>query len=202
MIHKDQAFAEVIESSLHQFKAQSWEWNCYPDFGSIVKVTHDNQIVYGVVSGIETGSGDPLRYPFPYQKTEEELMAEQPQIFEFLKTIFQVNIIGYKKATPIMEKIYYVVPPKPCKIHAFVGKATTEDLKIIFASPHYMYLLFSFAAEIPNLDELLLALLRNLATVELLSTNHLEKFCETFTLLGGNDYRRLKLFLGRVESLL
>lgn len=110
------AFAEVIESSLHSFTAQSWQWNTFPAFGSFVAIKNGVSTIYAVVHHIQTGSMDPQRTPFTYQKTEEELLAEQPQIFAFLKTTFSCAILGYTHK----GAINYTVSPEPPKIHAFV----------------------------------------------------------------------------------
>ena len=190
-------FAEVIESSLDNFLAQSWQWDFFPSFGSLIQVKSKKTVILGVVTQVQTGSMDPMRYPFPYQKTEEELLREQPQIFEFLKTTFRVQIVGYIDN----GKIFYMLPPKPCKIHAFVQNASGDMIKSFFNKPDFLHLLFSFSASISNLDELLLAIFRQLFKNKMLSANKLDSFCQTFSLLTGNDYRRLKLFLKRVEFL-
>ena len=195
--NKTKFFAEVIESSLDNFLAQSWQWDFFPSFGSLIQVESQNNIILGVVTQVQTGSMDPMRYPFPYQKTEEELLREQPQIFEFLKTTFRIQIVGYIDS----NKIFYMLPPKPCKIHAFVQDASTDMIKSFFNKPDFLHLLFSFSASISNLDELLLAIFRQLFKNKMLSANKLDSFCQTFSLLTGNDYRRLKLFLKRVEFL-
>ena len=87
-------FAEVIESHLDHYTAQCWQWDNFPQFGNLVCVEEEARKILGVVTTIATGSIDPTRTPYPYQKTEVELRAEQPQIFEFLRTIFTVTIVG------------------------------------------------------------------------------------------------------------
>ena len=84
---KDTAFAEVIESSLNSFTAQSWQWDKFPAFGSLVQIKNGLSTIYAIVHQVQTGSMDPQRTPFTYQKTQEELMAEQPQIFAFLPSL-------------------------------------------------------------------------------------------------------------------
>lgn len=195
------AFAEVIESALDHFTAQCWEWDQFPSFGNLVTITNEPLTLIGFVTQIHTGSMDPMRYPFPYKKTEEELRAEQPQIFEFLKTTFTVQITGYANHEATTTSFFYAVPPKPTKIHSFVHNASMDTCAAFFQKPHYLNVLFSFAESIPNLDELLLAHLNNLTQRQLLTKENLEDFCENFSLLTGNDYRRLKLFLRRVENL-
>jgi hypothetical protein len=193
-------FAEVIESKLDHFIAQSWKWDYFPAFGSLVQVITQDRIVFGCISHVETGSMDPLRYPFPYQKTEEELMKEQPQIFEFLKTMFKVHIIGYVEVHE-PQSIRYLVPPQPCKIHSFVSHADPLLQNLFFEQADYLHILFAGAHQIQNIDELLLAILRQLGQSNLLSQKLLDLFCETFSLLIGNDYRRMKLFLQRVQKI-
>ncbi len=195
------AFAEVIESNLDHFTAQCWEWDNFPSFGDLVTITNDPLTLIGCVTQIHTGSMDPMRYPFPYKKTEAELRTEQPQIFEFLKTTFTVQIIGHANHTKNASSYFYFSPPKPAKIHSFVDYASMHTYATFFQKPLYLNVLFAYAENIPNLDELLLALLHNLSQRQLLNKENLESFCETFSLLTGNDYRRLKLFLSRVENL-
>lgn len=195
---KQQFFAEVIESSMHSWLAQSWQWNHFPHFGSLVMLEQHGRIIFGIVHQIKTGSMDPMRYPFAYQKTEEELLKEQPQIFEFLKTTFSCLIIGYKET----GTIFYQLAPEPPKIHTFVAVADKTICKEFFASHNYLHPLFALQNQIFNMDELLLALLRSIHTLNFLNQNNLEAFIEQFSLLTGNDYRRLKLFLQRVEPLM
>ncbi len=198
---KTSHFAEVIESCLDHYTAQNWQWNQFPSFGSLVQVDDKSKNIVGIVTHIKTGSSDPMRTPFAYQKTEDELMAEQPQIFEFLKTTFTVQIVGYLDKA-LDSKIYYVLPPTPCKIHAFVAPADEQLRKDFFSKTDYLHLLFAFGVNIPSLDELLLAIIKQQATTHLFSSADVDNLCSTFSLLTGNDYRRLKLFLKRVQTLL
>ena len=194
---KTTAFAEVIQSSLHSWVAQSWQWNQFPSFGSLVAIETNNRTLFGVVHQINTGSMDPSRYPFAYQKTYEELMAEQPQIFEFLKTTFACITVGYQEK----GKIYYLSAPEPAPIHAFVSPMTPETCRQFFASERYLHLVFAAVGQLYSLDELLLALLKHQANLGTFTNpDRLTSFIEQFCLLTGNDYRRLKLFLQRAEA--
>jgi hypothetical protein len=194
---KIKPFAEVIESSLDSVLAQSWEWNEFPEFGSLVEICGKDQKIFGCVTAIKTGSMDPMRYPFPYQKTEEELLREQPQIFEFLKTTFNVIVLGH-----VQEKINYMLPAKPPKIHSFVSRCSTEFSSQIFSKPDFLYLLFSSQSKISHFDELILSIFKHLKKENKLTTTMINNFSKTFSLLTGNDYRRIKLFLKRTGSLL
>lgn len=193
-------FAEVIESSLSGWLAQSWEWKTFPSFGSFVAIEEKNRTIFGIVHQVQTGSMDPTRYPFPYKKTEEELLLEQPQIFELLKTTFSCATIGYKDRNK--STIDYLLSPEPPKIHTFISTPDREILQKFLSHTHYIHLLFIHASQIFNLDELILALLKQQAQQNLLTTQKLDSFIQTYSLVVGNDYRRIKLFLQRVEHML
>lgn len=198
MAQQAKYFAEVIESSLTSWLAQSWAWDTFPEFGSFVAIEGKKRTIFGIVHQVQTGSMDPVRYPFPYQKTEEELLKEQPQIFEFLKTTFSCIAIGYQEK----KSISYLVAPEPPKIHSFITHPSDEISKIFFASTRYMHLLFTHSAQIFNMDELLLALLKQHVELNILTQDKINTFMQTYSLLTGNDYRRIKLFLQRAEHML
>ena len=191
-------FAEIIESSLQSFLGQCWQWNQTPAFGSLVAIEGKNRTIFGVIYQIETGSMEPGRYPFPYQKTHEELLAEQPQIFEFLKTTFRCISLGYEQK----GTVYYLMPPEPPLIHSFIAPATPEQIRLFFAQNKYLNPLFGAGSLIPNLDELLLALLKAQNDQNLIKNARLNDFLQIYSLLTNNDYRRLKLFLARIEGIL
>lgn len=199
------ACAEIIESSIHTFKAHCWKWDQTPTFGSLVVVNSGARTIFGIVNQIQTGSRDPQRIPFPFQKTEAELLREQPQIFAFLATTFTCIAAGYKtiEATTEIHKpepIAYQWTPEPPKVHAFVHEATHEQYEQFFACEQYMHILFSISHQVSHLDELLLAILKQLSDRKLLKQEQLNKCIETLSLLTGNDYRRLKLFLQRAAA--
>lgn len=198
------SFAEVVESCLDHYTAHCWQWDSFPRFGQLIGVNNESATTLGFVTAIQTGSIDPLRMPFPYQKTEDELRAQQPQIFEFLKTTFNVQIVGYreKSADATIDRWRYLLPPAPCKIHAFVAPADLEVEDSFFTCADYLHPLFSSAQTLPLFDELLLAIVKERAQRKAIDQLFIDDFCQTFTLLTGNDYRRLKSFLKRLEALL
>ena len=198
MNNNKNSFAEVIESSLQSWTSQTWQWDNIPAFGSIVTIDSNEKTIFGIISQINIGSIDPVRSPFPYQKTEEELLREQPQIFEFLKTTFLCISLGYKEN----GKIFHLISPKPPKIHSFIAHASKDQIIEFFQNEKYLHILFGSQNQIFNLDELLLTILKNLQTLHILSPEKLNNFVQTFSLLTGNDYRRLKLFLQRIHEII
>jgi len=188
-------FSEIVESSLDRFVAQCWDWNDPPRFGSLVETCNKKINIIGCVTNIETKSMDPTRYPFPYKKTEEELLAEQPQIFEFLKTNFEVQVLGYQES-----KIFYMRPPYPAKIHSFVCKLSQEKTCQFFSNIDFIYTLFSAKSE-TNLDELVLAIFSQLKSEPKILENILGQFYKSFHFLTGNDYKRAKMFFRRMQDM-
>lgn len=189
-------FGEVIQSSLQSILGQSWQWNHMPAFGSLIAIQGSKRTIFGLIYQLETGSMDSGRYPFPYQKTHEELLAEQPQIFEFLKTTFTCLPLGYQEK----GQIYYLTPPEPALIHSFIASISAESTREFFAKNTYLHTLFT--ANLPNFDDLLLAILKQQKELNILHEKKINEFIHTFSLLTGNDYRRLKLFLQRAQTLI
>ena len=193
-----QAFGEVIESSLNIWRAQTWQWNNIPKYGNLVKTINHEKTIFSIIHNIQTGSIDKNRIVTPYQKTEEELKIEQPQIFEFLHTTFSCLTLGYIEN----NKTIYQLAPEPPKIHSFVYIANNEEIKNFFSNEQYLHVLFCFSNLIFSIDELLLSLLKNLSDLNVLKEENMIKFIETFSILTRNDYRRLKLFLQRAQTII
>lgn len=191
------AFGEVIESSLERFTVQCWEWNTGPSFGSLVYTMHNTTAIMGIVSEITTGSMDPVRYPFPYKKSEEELREEHPHIFEFLKTNVTILCLGYQ----VEETSHYLLPKKPASIHGFVYEASFSHIASFFKHPEFLSLLFYSAISEQHRDELFLSILSLLAQHNLLTLSSFEAYYHHYSLLIGNDYRRLKTLLQRISHL-
>jgi hypothetical protein len=189
-------FAEVIESSLQGWLAQSWQWDHFPPFGSLVSIEQKPRTLIGIVHEIKTGSMDPSRYPFPYRKTEEELLKEQPQIFEFLKTTFSCLALAYYEKGSLL----YIKPAQPAKIHAFVKPLEIDLTKRFFSSQQLVHSLFNQSPE--QLDELLIALLHQRKQLGLSNEEYLIECMQTYSLLTGNDYRRIKLFMQRAHHVM
>lgn len=189
-------FGEVIESSLHYMKAQTWQWDDFPTYGSLVSLEQIPYTYIGLVYEVATGSIDPSRAPFAYQKTEQELKKEQPQIFSFLKTNFWSLILGYIH----QERCYYTAPPHPAKIHQFTYHTSPTLAHQFLHRPLWVPRLFSLSSLVNNIDELLLAVIAEQRKQKRFEKQHLHDFMHTYSLLTGNDYRRIKLFLGRVAA--
>ena len=76
-----------------------------------------------------------------------------------------------------------------------------ETILNFFPSPDYLYLLFAFENKIPNLNELLLAIIKQMKEINKFDSHNLNEFYETLSILTKNDYTRLKLLLKRIQNL-
>jgi hypothetical protein len=111
--------------------------------------------LYALVYAAATGSADPGRRPTAYGLAEEELRAEQPQIFDLLATHFEALPIGYVEA----QHVRVGLPPRPPRLHAFVHDCTPAEVCALTAAPDFARRLL-VAPGIPHADELLAACLR------------------------------------------
>jgi len=192
-------FGEVIQSSLSSINVQSWQWNTMPRFGSLLVTQQGDIKIYAIVAHLQTGSNDPGRMPYAYQKTEEELQRDQPQIFALLQTMTTGIILGYERHGQML----YQLPPVIANIHAFVSEADDTDVLRFISKTQYLHLLQnqSLTQRISS-DELILAFIAELLERNLLSTRYLHDIVHTIAAINRSDYRSLKLLLKRVQSLI
>lgn len=194
---KAEFLGEVVHSAISQWTTQAWQWDSYPEFGSIVCVQTDAMKIFGLVYYIKTGSDDPVRQPFAFQKTQAELQQEQPQIFAFCKTSFSALPLGYEQG----QQLIYAMPPRPPQLHSFVRLATKDELQQLLSGAGCTHALFSQYNKVEYFEELLLAFLRYLEQNNLVSRALLMQVSEQLSLVMNNDYRRLKMFMDRASDI-
>lgn len=197
VLEKKDYLGEVVYSSISQWVTQAWQWDVYPEFGAVICTENGSAQIFGIVYYIKTGSDDPVRQTFAYQKSEIELRREQPEIFEFLKTDFGAIPLGYSSDATFI----YAFPSRPPQNHAFVRLATSIELKAFLGNTGSVQALFSQYSKIDCFEELLLAFLRYLEQFNLVSRALLMQVSEQLSLVTANDYRRLKMFMNRVGDI-
>ena len=192
-------FAEVIESSITHATGLCWDWATLPTLCALIKIEQAPYTLFGCITNIKTGSNDPLRKPFAYQKTEIELLQEQPQIFAFLQTTFTLQILGYKIAH---DASTYLLPPQPAKLHGFISYASADECRQFFSNPEFLNLFFLQNEGGIDQDELLLALLRNLRDTIGIEVEFIQALCLYRSSMQTADYRSIKRFMQRLQQLL
>lgn len=214
--------AEVVGSNLSQVTIVAWQYDQPFAYGSLVAIeqtlkstphpfvvseipsgnfvsNHNGQrTIFAIISNTSIGSDDPSRKPFAYKLSKEELAYQQPQIFSVIQTTMTGIVVGYEQDGIIC----HMVAPEPAEIHSFVRPATNQEVQRFVTKSTYLQLLFSANSTLNNVDELLLALVRYLKSQSALSGQSLQEMVGTYSLLTGNDYRRLKLLLSRMQQLL
>ncbi len=79
----------------------------------------------GIVFHAETGAIEPGRLVGALGLTEEQLLLEQPQLYELLATRFTAALIGWRDSSGVFRA---GLPPRPPRPHAQVFEATESDL--------------------------------------------------------------------------
>lgn len=190
-------FAEIIESSLTKITAQCWDIEIIPTFGQCVEIQGENTVVYALINHIQTGSLDSVRKPSPFKKTIAQLKKEQPHIFEFLITTFTCIPIAYAH----QKTVIHALPPEPPRIHAFIVPLSLKEAVMLFGKKHFLTGIFSMQEQISNIDELILACVRLIHQKQQFPVSYYVDLLETYALLVGSDYRRIKLFAQRLEEI-
>jgi hypothetical protein len=126
-----------------------------PPPGSLPLETPDGTL-YALVYAAATGSAEPGRRPTAYGLTEDELRAEQPQIFDLLSTHFEALLIGYVQG----GRVRVGLPPRPPRLHAFVQECAPAEVCVLTDAPDFARRLLT-APNLPHSDELLAACLRD-----------------------------------------
>jgi len=187
------SIGEVIESSTTEFIVQCWELHTSPPFGSFVRADSEPP-VFGLVSNVTTRSVEPSRRPTAYQKTAEELMMEQPQIFELLKTEFEALVIGYVDSPAIRQTL----PPQPPRIHTFVRPCSIEETRRF--TDHWDFLRSILSTSKAPTDELIIAAVRNAFEAHNQEIAYLVQTGKELSHLIRDDYDRLHSIIRRVAQ--
>ena len=182
---------EVIESSTTEALAEARQLNAAPPFGGFVRIDSALPAV-GIVCNVSTQSLEANRRPAAYGKTERELRLEQPQIFELLRTHFQILIVGYLEG----EQPVPVLPPHPAPIHSFVYECTGELVCACTASDEFLRNILNTSG--PAADQLLIATLRHALRARDDSRDYLVAMGKSLSRLLRDDYDRLSSLIRRI----
>lgn len=186
---------EVIESSTSELTAQAYQLHGAPAFGRFVLVDSDAAIL-GIVFNGYTQSVEANRRPTAYGKTEEELRLEQPQIFELLRTYFQVLVIGYLDA----DQPVPILPPQPARIHSFVRLCDEAEVRACTETDEFMRCIYN-GARTPT-DDLLIATLRHAIRARQGDRAYLVRMGKDLSRLLRDDYDRLSSVMRRLGAVL
>lgn len=188
-------FGEIVVSSLTSWTIQCWDLEGYPNFGSLIQADYNGNQNFGIVCDIQTGPKDANRTPFSFGKTIEQLKQEQPHIFQLLHSMVTCIPIGYFQEDAVIREI----PKRPAPIHTFTKICPPHTMKKFFDNASWVNTFFSLAGKNPLFDELLVATIRQAYENKSLDKGGLHNIVDVFSLLTHDDYRKLKIFLQRIE---
>lgn len=192
---------EVIEAKTGEFRAESYDPDLAPAFGSWVKtsatVSGVEYVMYGVVAEVETGSLDPGRRPMALGRdfaTREELYREQPQLKHLLRTDFRSLVVGYRA----QEQVWHRLPPTPPPLHGFVYPCGREEVAAFTLGLGFLPLLMG-APGLAVADELIAASLHRASTAHPDPRAFLVQAGRELALQLGGEPHRLRSLLMRMR---
>ena len=152
--------------------------------------------LFGLVFHAETGAIEPGRPLSALGLTEDELLREQPQIYELLATRFSAALIGWTDAD---GRFRASLPPRPPRPHARVLTATPADEKLIASDLGWLRGLVR-GERVPTgiADELLIAALRRLWSASGEGEAFALRAGKELSRLLAADYERLRTILERL----
>lgn len=155
--------AEVISATITGFHAECLpverdlpDLPPKPRFGSFLKVTTADSLMFAVAYNVVTGPQDTIHKPSALGLTREELRLEQPHIFSLLRTEVHAVLIGHGYGSN--TRIFQHLPPHPPDVHDFVYPAAVEEIRQITKDFEFLRLL-CYVSDIPT-DELIAATIR------------------------------------------
>ena len=152
--------------------------------------------LFGLVFHAETGAIEPGRPLSAMGLTEDELLREQPQIYELLATRFSAALIGW---TDTGGRFRASLPPRPPRPHARVLSATSADEKLVGADLGWLRGLVRAERVPPALaDELLVAALRRLWSASGEGEAFALRVGKELSRLLAADYERLRTIVERL----
>ena len=186
---------EVIESSTSELVAEARELDRAPAFGSLVHVEAGFSTV-GVVFNVSTQSIEPGRKAMAFGMSADDLRMQQPQIFELLRTHFQVLVLGYMEGPDPVQ----VLPPQPAPVHSFVHECDDELVRKWTASDEYLRTLLNRPAQRLPADDLVIAMVRRASRARDNAAEFGLRTGKQLARLLRDDYDRLGSILRRMIS--
>ena len=188
---------EVIQATSTEVSAQCYELYGLPPLGSLVKTADGTDSIYAIVVRAETSSIEPGRHPIARGKDEPDedaVYRANPQLAKLLRSQFTATLAGYSQGSTICRRL----PSSPPHIHSFVYLCEGEEVRQFCESMEFLNMLLGTQQQ--GADEILAATLREISKAQEDKRKFLVAAGKELAKLLGNDYSRLRLILGRLES--
>lgn len=187
---------EVIRTNTGEFVAQCYDLNSPPRFGSLVKVIVEPHRVYGFVVFVTVTSIDPGRKPVAVGKDMEKLSdvyQAHPQLSRLLAVEFNAVIAGYYDG----NRVNQYLPPYPPPLHSFAEACSDDEIALFSSSLNFLGTLVQAQLPVPK-EEVIPAIIRNLAAVHKDKDEFLVKAGKELTRLLINETNQLNAILRRI----
>lgn len=204
---QEKLLGEVIETSLTRYAAQSYELDQSPPFGGLVRVRDrsGNNEIFGVVSHIATGGLDAGRKAVARSAgrpglADEQVYQDNPQLARLLKTVFEVEILGWRRANNSEPgRLSYIFPDYPPPLHYSV--VSCSQAEIVEFTDKTLYLRTLLNVSDGPVEELVAAVLRRGAEARggAKGRQFLIDTGRALARLLKEDYERLRTILEKCE---
>jgi hypothetical protein len=194
--NKNGTFAEVLKSSVTHFEAQLLNAetnNQNMEFGDFVKVNNDKITVFAIIENIHTQSIDNVHKPVAFGLSRDELLSEQPQILNLLKTHISCLVLAFQND----KNIFTHLPPSPVRIHDSVMACTQDEIIRLTENFEYLSPIHQQAGILRT--ELIAAVIRKAAKVRKNDYDYLVKSGQAASNLFRDDYDSLLSLLTKIK---
>ncbi len=188
---------EVIEANTGHFAAECYELHSPPPLGCLVKTSHSDVEIYGVVCKAATESIETNRRPIARGKeeaTEEGIYRQHPQLSKLLRTTFDTLIIGHGQG----REIHHYLPPRPPRVHSFVYLCQNDEVRRFTQSLDFLTVLLN--AKTNSVDEIVSACLRQASSTHNDKRAFLVKAGKELAIQLGGELNRLNAILRRIRA--
>ena len=151
---------------------------------------------FALVYFATTGSFDFGRRASAYEISEDDLMAQQPQIYELLSTEFTAIPVGYA----LSGRFRSGVPPRPPRLHARVAACSPHEIITLTDSPDFLRLMVKAQLEV-NSDELIISTLETAWLARNRDWQFLVRMGKQLATLLNREPDRLNALLDRLSGL-
>ena len=158
LVREGERVGEIVEASTTRFRAVSVRAFEPPAFGSFVRTSSDERVTYAVVANVAHGSTDPSRRAIPLGRTWDELVSEQPQVFDLLQTEFEAVTVAFCDHG---SDVHAFLPPVPPRVHDFISLCADHEIRALTSDLSFVRTLG--ASALPVTGELIAAAIRGAA---------------------------------------
>jgi hypothetical protein len=156
VFNKEDRLGEVITSETTTLVAETKDSTIMPSLGEFCLVQSKDEMIIGITSHQGYEPRD-LRLPLALGLTPEELSEEQPQIFNQIRNLWHILILGRLNRDDF--SFIPFIPSSPAPIHSFVYPIDDKNEKELIKNSGFWLSLIEEVRKDESFDHLFLALI-------------------------------------------